>query len=278
MNLPSFSKPPGAPAIDLDGTLLNSQAEVSERNRRALENCIERGIPVIIATSRPRRWMRHMLGEELAAMCSFILGNGAVVKAAPPFQGDEKAVIPREIIGEAIYLMVSLEPEIGITLEIEGYEFGTNRPREADELWRINRATPEMQLPLEEALERGPTKIAFGGLGRSLGHVVEALGQRFGDELSLIPSDGATFLNVTMQNATKPLAMERLIASRGLTLGDVLAFGDDIPDLDMLTACGTGIAMANACDEVLTATPWCTASNDEDGVALAWEKLLAEIL
>ena len=55
MNLPKFTKLPGAVAIDLDGTLLNSKTQLSERNRAALEKCIERGIPVIIATSRSER-------------------------------------------------------------------------------------------------------------------------------------------------------------------------------------------------------------------------------
>jgi len=55
MNLPKFTKLPGAVAIDLDGTLLNSHSQLSSRNRITLEKCIERRIPVVIATSRSER-------------------------------------------------------------------------------------------------------------------------------------------------------------------------------------------------------------------------------
>jgi len=47
MNLPKFTKLPGAVAVDLDGTLLNSHTQLSVRNRAALEKCIECGIPML---------------------------------------------------------------------------------------------------------------------------------------------------------------------------------------------------------------------------------------
>lgn len=62
MNLPNFDHAPGAIAIDLDGTLLNSQSQLSERNRIAIDKCIEHNIPVIIATSRPARTLHRLLG------------------------------------------------------------------------------------------------------------------------------------------------------------------------------------------------------------------------
>ena len=78
MNIPKFTKLPGAIAIDLDGTLLNSHTQLSERNWMALEKCIKRGIPIIIATSRPARIFNRIFPQDLAARCSFILMNGAL--------------------------------------------------------------------------------------------------------------------------------------------------------------------------------------------------------
>jgi hydroxymethylpyrimidine pyrophosphatase-like HAD family hydrolase len=57
----------------------------------------------------------------------------------------------------------------------------------------------------------------------------------------------------------------------------VIAFGDDLPDLEMLQACGIPVAMANAYPEIKAACAYQTAGNDEDGVALVLEKMLAEI-
>ncbi len=53
------------------------------------------------------------------------------------------------------------------------------------------------------------------------------------------------------------------------------AFGDDIPDVELLAACGLSVAVANAAPEVRAAAKYHTASNDEDGVAVALERMLA---
>ncbi len=58
-------------------------------------------------------------------------------------------------------------------------------------------------------------------------------------------------------------------------MDDVLAFGDDIPDIDLLTSCGTAVAMANAVPEVLSLCRYSTASNDNDGVAVVLERVLS---
>ena len=87
LNLPSFDKLPRAIVVDLDGTLLNSKAQISERTYLAVIACIECDIPVVIATSRPARTLRRAIGEELIEKCSLILMNGAFAVAAPPLSG-----------------------------------------------------------------------------------------------------------------------------------------------------------------------------------------------
>jgi len=57
----------------------------------------------------------------------------------------------------------------------------------------------------------------------------------------------------------------------------VIVFGDDLPDLDMLRACGIPVAMANAYPEIKAVCAYETAGNDEDGVAVVLEKMLDEI-
>ncbi len=273
MDLPDFTTRPRAVAIDLDGTLLDSHGTVSARNRRALARCAGSGLAVIIATARPARWMPRLFGEAERASFSFVNQNGGVARGAPPLSGTFKEVLPRPLVEDIIALALGMEPELRVTLELDGYEFGTNRPRDAAALWGVNAAFPEMQLPLEASLRHEVTKVALGGLGRDLSHVVAALDGRFGPAVTIVPSENTTFLNVNAPGATKTRAVERLAGSAGLTLADVLAFGDDIPDVAMLRACGTAVAMANSCAEVLEASDYRTLSNDEDGVAVVLERL-----
>jgi 5-amino-6-(5-phospho-D-ribitylamino)uracil phosphatase len=277
IRLPAFRRAPGAVAIDLDGTLLNSQVQISERNRGAIEKCLARGIPVVIATSRAARTVRRFLGKRLFQDCSLVLQNGAIAKAAPPFSGYFKEAVPETLMREIIEVILQIESEVSITIELEGDEFGGNRPRSAEDLWKFNAATPDMFLTMEEALLRKPSKMAVGGLNRDLSHIIKAVSERFGDKLSVVPSDGITFLNITGIHANKPEALRKILKSKQVSLNDVIAFGDDFPDLEMLQACGTSIAMANAIPEVKAATPYCTAGNDDDGVAIALEKMLEDI-
>ncbi|GAJ03681.1 unnamed protein product, partial [marine sediment metagenome] len=59
-----------------------------------------------------------------------------------------------------------------------------------------------------------------------------------------------------------------------ISMDDLVAIGDDIPDLELLTACGIPIAVANAVPEIKAVAKYQTASNDEDGVAIVLEKIL----
>src|SRR4030042_860074 len=250
VNLPTLRHPPDAIAIDLDGTLLNNESTLSERNFKALEKCLAGGIPVVIATSRPARSVRRLVGTEIMSRCSLVLQNGAIGIGNPPLSGHIKEKIATELARDIITTISEIEPEIRITIELEGYGFGTNHPRNPDELWEVNSATPDMQLSLEKALTDEPTKIAAGGLNRKISHIPNAISKRFGNDISVVPSNEMTFLNI------------------------VIAFGDDVPDIDMLSACGISIAVANAVPEVKEVADYCTASNDDDGVAIVLERII----
>ena len=272
--LPEFTRPPDAIAVDLDGTLFDSNTRVSARNREALERCIKRGIPVVLATSRPARAVRRFCGEHFTKVCSKILQNGAIVIAAPPLSGEFKESLTPELARDIVDLILKIEPEIRIIIELEGYEFGTNNPREPESLWEINSATPDMQLSLEVALTRIPTKIAAGDLLRNIPHVTTALNKNFGEHISIVTANEHTFLNITNRKATKPDALRRILGSKRERLENVVAFGDDLPDLDMLQICGISVAVANAIPEVKSTARYHTASNDDDGVAIVLEKML----
>lgn len=274
VRLPVLRRPPDAIAIDLDGTLLNSQTQISERNRLAINKCLERDIPIVLATSRPARLLRRILGTELMNGCSLVLQNGAIGIGAPPLSGRIKEIIPNELARDVITIILEMEQAMRITIELEGYSFGTNHPREPDELWKINSATPDMQLTLEAAMVEEITKIAAGGLGRDLAHVANAISQRYGNDISVVPANDMTFLNITSKTATKSDTVRRLLESQHISFDNVIAFGDDVPDVDMLSECGIPIAVANAVLEVKAVTNYCTTSNDEDGVALALETIL----
>ena len=275
LRLPAFDKVPGAVAIDLDGTLLNSRTQLSERSRAAIEACVARGVPVVIATSRPVRTTRRALGDSLSDICSLIIMNGALALGMPPLFGVFKEYLHPEVARGIIELLTGIGPEVRLTIELEGWEFGRNWNSSPEELWQRNAATQDMVMTLEEALEREPVKIAASRMGKDVSDLADAVSQQFGDMASVIPANDMTFLNIVSARTSKSGALQNLLLSSDIPLENVLAFGDDVPDIDLLEACGIPVAMANCVPEVRAVTDYITASNDEDGVAIVLEKMLA---
>lgn len=272
-NFIAFHKPPKAIAIDLDGTLLDSNSHLSKRNVAALKKCIINDIPIIIATARTERSIRRLIGEELANRCSLVMLNGAIVRGTTPLSGFHRETIQPEITREIVNTILKIEPTVRITIELEGFEFGCNVQVDAETLWQINSATPEMVLPLEEAINRIPSKIAVNSLGKDLSAMAHVISEQFNDSISVIPSDKMKFLNILSNKASKPITLRYLLNPQGITLDNVMAFGDDIPDIEMLSECGISIAMANASPEILSIAKYHTVSNDDDGVAVVLERL-----
>ena len=276
MNLPEFDRLPDAVALDLDGTLFNGNEEISARNRAALERCIEAGIPVILATSRPARLFHRVFPEDLASSCSYSVMNGAVAAGNPPLNGYYKEPLPENVLRKAIDVTLFHYPEAHIILEIDGFEFGANRTVDADTLWKRNSATPEMLLSVEEAIKKQPSKLAFSGIGEEILPLMNILNADMGDSVSIVPAlTWRPILNITCPGVNKASAIHKLISPAGKSLNNVVAFGDDLPDMDMLVECGIPVAMGNALPELKEACKYCTASNEEDGVAIVLEKIFS---
>ena len=277
MKLPKFAKLPGAIALDLDGTLLNSHSQLSDRNRLALEKCIELGIPVIIATSRSERHMRRVIGDELSCACSLVMANGSNARGRVPLSGLVRETIPADVATNIVELILKTEPAVRVVIEIDGFDFGCNMQDPPEQLWELNTATPDMVMSVSEAIAKIPTKITVNGFGRDLSPIVNKISEHFESVISVFPSDKGTFLSIVNNRTSKLAALGKLLSSQTIPLSNVIVFGDDLPDLDMLRACGMPVAMANAYPEIKAVCAYETASNDEDGVAVVLEKMLDEI-
>jgi Cof subfamily protein (haloacid dehalogenase superfamily) len=273
LKLPAYEKPPGAVALDLDGTLFNSQLEISERTRWALERCLKHGLPLILATARPERSVIRFCGQALVERCSLVLSNGALARGVQPLSGEADYPLNADLARAVVDFVLEREPSTQLTVEIKGFEFGMNRHPEAAELWEVNSARPEMLLSLDEALSRRPRKISVSGLGRPISSLSATLADQFKGRIRVSPSNQDTFINIVRQDVSKSGAIEGLLRSQSIPLKTLIAFGDDQPDLDMLAACGYAVAMANATPEVKSVSPYQTLSNDEEGVAVALEEM-----
>lgn len=264
-------------ATDLDGTLLRGDKTVSGRTVAALAAAEAAGIEVIFVTGRPPRWLgsvsAHVHGHGLV-----ICGNGAAV--VDLHRGTEPVEVRPLATADALTIVGLLrEAAPGVSFAVErvggiGYEpsYPPMSPEPADEV-----------APAEKLLERaeGPwggepvlKLLAFhDGLDPD---AFLALARRAGrGHGEFTRSSPSALLEISGPGVSKASTLALRCERRGIRPEEVVAFGDMPNDLEMLSWAGTSYAMANAHPHILAATTRHTASNEEDGVAVIIEELLA---
>ncbi|HXF33653.1 MAG TPA: Cof-type HAD-IIB family hydrolase [Candidatus Acidoferrales bacterium] len=252
-------------ALDLDGTLLDSNERISAGNRAAIGRALAEGIRVVLVTGRgvdaPVR-----ISDELGLNLPVICCHGALTK---DFRANRTLVhIPVPL--QSAKAMVEFAEANELALAVYSEEF----------FWRISGTRifmDDMTGPawrethsLAETLGSAPTFLRFMGT-----ESVAAMERKFGDlPLRFIHERWRDFVEcvVLNPNAGKQQALARLCADFQISRDRVLAVGDSHNDVPMLRWAGIGVAMGNADPEVKEACRYVTAPNDKDGVALAIEK------
>lgn len=274
--LPSFSALPRLIVHDLDGTLLAPDSTLRARSRAILDATIARGIPTVVATARPVRSVRALLGTELLEQMDLIQMNGAAFRRV---RGAHTAlgVLPEAAALEIARISSSMLARTArVVCEIDGEHFGCDASMDAETLWEVNRATAEMVMSVGEAARRGVAKIAINGITEPVAQTVARIRNEFGDIVDVIAEGSGTFANVIPRGVSKHVALQHLLGHPEPWAG-TLAFGDDIADLELLSLAEWGVAMSNAHPEVRKAARYRTHSNVDDGVAHVLEALLASL-
>jgi len=260
-------------AADLDYTLLDENAEISDRNKEAVRKAVSRGVKFVIATGRMFQTSVPYM-KELGLEWDWPLINyhGAMIKTAR----SEKVIFHRplenrtaiEVIEETSRLDLHVSMFVGNNLYV----------REENEHTRYYRSLTNIELhpvgDLRVFLEDkrvNPTKLSIISWDGQIEEIERYLKKRYGSRLSILQSR-PYFLEVTDKKATKGQALQWLAEREGVKAGEVLAFGDGYNDIDMLGFAGLGVAVANAKPEVLEAAALVTGPHNEDGVAEIIEK------
>ena len=267
-------------ALDLDGTLLDSEKRLSAANRAALAEAADRGVHIVPTTGRFFGMMPECI-RTLPFVRYAITINGAQVYDSET----DTALVREEIpLGTAIDVMRLLDGHDVI------YDCYRNNWGWMDETFKAKAsayATDAHYLKMIEDFRRGvPDLKAHLAATAAEGDVqkimlftrldagpsaVKAIADEVSAAFPAIKVTASTWNNLefNIRTAHKGEALRRFAETLGLTLGNCMSFGDGANDLTMIEAAGVGVAMANSCPEVLAAADYVTSSNDEDGVAAA---------
>lgn len=257
-------------ATDCDGTLLRTDGTISAYTRDVLARCADHGLPVVLVTARPPRWMDELadLGVSGLALC----GNGAFTYDLDRREVVAHRLMARELVAE---LLADLRRELpGVTLATEslrgfsrepGFERASGR---SDGEWLVG--------PAEELAGEPAGKILVRHTEWGTEEISARLAAVVGDRAETSHSGAVQLGEVTAKGVTKAVALEHWCThqDRPVTADEVWAFGDMPNDLPMLGWAGRAHAVANAHAQVLAVADEVVASNDDDGVARTVDRLL----
>jgi hypothetical protein len=253
-------------ALDLDGTLLAPDESISAGNRAAISRALKSGIRVVLVTGRgvdtPIRVSRE-LGLNLPVICC----HGALTKDFGANKILEHTPVPLAYAKSMLEFAERNNVAIAVYAEEMFWRPAGSHVYMQDMIGPGWREIPS----LLDALATGaPTFIRFLGAP-----AVEAMQREFGDlPLTYLHETWKDFVEcvVLSRDASKKNALMRLCADFGIHSDAVLAIGDSRNDVPMLRWAGTGVAMANAADEVRQSVRYVTGDNAADGVAQAIER------
>ena len=252
-------------ATDLDGTLLRWDDTVSEATVAELQRWRDDGVPVVVATGRPPRWMhgvRELLGFGTAVCC-----NGAVLLDLAAFEILAEDPLEPQILQDVTAELRRREPETWFAVEY-GLEFRHEpvyRPR-----WDLD-APGVSVAPLEEMVAGPAAKLLARHDRLDRDAFVALVEDVVADRATVTVSSSDALAEISARGVTKASGLAKVAARHGVGPQDVVVFGDmpnDVAAFDWVRGGGgRAVAMAHAHPELLAAATDVTGTNDDDGVA-----------
>lgn len=260
--------------LDIDGTLTNSKKEITSATKEAIQDILQKGHKVILASGRPTPGMRRYEKElELEKFGGYLLSfNGA------------KVVESRS--GEVVYqrlLSVSMIPSLyafardngcGLITYLGDQVISAFEPDEYVELEaRINGLPIKVVKDFKHFVNFEINKCLMTAPSEKAEFFEEMLREKYSESASIYRSE-PFFIEIMPKDVDKATSLDRMLEVIGMTKEDAICCGDGYNDISMIQYAGVGVAMGNAQPKVKEAADYITATNDEDGLVEVINKFI----
>jgi Cof subfamily protein (haloacid dehalogenase superfamily) len=253
--------------LDIDGTLLNSNHQISETVKETIKLVANRNhIPIVLVSARMPKGITF-LQKELDITAPIICYSGALILDETGSPLGAKRIDIAYI--EQIYEVTS-QWNLHMSLYKDDQWYVESMDAWAKQESKITNIKPTVTsfatlFDLWKKEGSGPNKILCMAKPKQMLHLKATLQI---EALNIYPSK-PTYLEIMPKMASKTSAIQVLQDKFGVHQSEIIAMGDNYNDIDMLAYAGLGIAMGNAPDEVRKQAKEITLTNDEDGVAAA---------
>ena len=254
-------------AIDLDGTLLGHDGAISRRSCDAVARAADAGIDIVLVTARGPRTVGD-IAAELGVSGEAICSNGAIVLDLQTSAVLEMRTIETQVARRLVEALRGRLPGISFAVEWEGLA----REPTFENDWAL---PPDTRVDDALALvDTPPAKLILHHADHEL-EVLSAAATEIAGSEAFVATSGGGYIEISAAGVNKGSALAEICSTRGVTPDEVIAFGDQPNDIPMLAWAGHAVAVANAHPEVIAVADEVTGRNDEDGVAVALERLVS---
>ena len=269
-------------ALDLDGTLLNSQKCLPERNRKALEACISRGIYVVPCTGRTAAGIPEAVRQISGIRYGITVNGGMLVDMQENKILDEKLLSPQTAV--EIYDLIE-NYHVMCDAYIQGDGFSERYCFEHMDEYAVPDLVQELvrktRIPIDNMKEYIRSRNCmvdklnmFFDDGKQRAEIRRRLQERS----DVLVSSSFTFnLEINGPGASKGEGILRLAQILGIKPEETMAFGDGENDLSMMEKAGIGIAMENGEESLKAKADYIAPGNDDAGVGQMLEKLVLSL-
>lgn len=262
-------------AIDLDGTLLNEEKQISPENKEALAKAKAQGVKIVLCTGRPLAAMAHYL-QELGLVEEgdySITFNGGLVQ-----KNDTGEIIEKKAMAVSdIQRLYTLAQELELPLDVLSDNVVLQLPSAPNKQSLYNVLNNLLQFQPAELADITDefvlNKAVIAYEQEELDAKIKEIPSAYYDSYEIIKTRNV-LLEFMPKGVTKAYGISLLAKDLGLDPSEVMAIGDEENDLPMIEYAGLGVAMENAVPFVKEAADHVTASNIEHGVAKAIQQFV----
>lgn len=268
-------------AMDIDGTLLDSQGRLPEENRRAIAEAAARGIEIVLITGRRFDFARG-IADALPCDLHLIVNNGSLIKSKSG-ETHQKSLLASDTARRVLEATPEFRAGAAVVFDRPGgRQVILERIDWEDPLrggyFRRNREFLAESDPLTACLDgEDPIQVMYVGGCQPVRAAMQALENlAFAGEYTLALAEyeqrNLSILDVLRRGVTKGATLTEWARRRGIASESVMAIGDNWNDREMLEFAGLPVVMGNSVKELKLRGWAVTLSNDEDGVACAIRK------
>jgi len=234
---------------DLDRTLLRTDKTLSEYTLDIMRKCHDRGIAIMAATARPERSILQY-HKQICFNAITTLNGARIILPNAVLENGISCLSGKHILSKLVVM-----PDTLISIETSDGIFS-------------NADIPEWNCTYYDGFPNLPTQ---GTLYKVL--VSSKCNTLYGQVKDILTDDvyytvaNGNLVQIMSKNATKWSGISTMLEALNVSKGETVYFGDDIDDIEPIQMCGTGVAVSNAIEAVISEADYVAGSNDEDGVA-----------